>query len=81
MFTKPKPKPKAKLYPMFTNRTSIVAACDTNSAKPDLRRINLLVKPNKDSIKVDGITVSVPLSSCTLDSTEPKARKKSGVDC
>jgi len=77
MFTKP--KPKAKLYPMFTKHNSIVAACDANPAKPqDLRRISL--KPNKDTIKVDGITVSVSSSSCTLDSTEPKARKKSGTD-
>jgi hypothetical protein len=75
------PKPKAELYPMFTKqRNEIVVACDANPAK--FGRISLLVKPIKDSIKVDGITVLVPSpsSSCTLDSTEPKARKKSGVD-
>jgi len=55
-------------------------ARDANPAKPqDLRPVSL--KPNnKDSIKVDGIVVSVSSSSCTLESTEPKARKKSGDD-
>ena len=53
------PKPKAELYPMFTKqRNEIVVACDANPAK--FGRISLLVKPIKDSIKVDGITVLVP---------------------
>ena len=53
---------------------------DANPAKPqDLRPVSLQPN-NKDSIKVDGIVVSVSSSSCTLDSTEPKARKKSGDD-
>jgi hypothetical protein len=77
MSTKPQPK---KLYPMFTARDGIVVARDANPAKPqDLRHI-CLQPNNKDSIKVEGIVVSVSSSSCTLDSTEPKARKKSGDD-